>query len=74
MNELFVGISCLPFSTLNPRFESHFHAGDNIYDTAPWGNNTVAFASQLRKKRKILSHGIEKIYTRIVVLVGLVKL
>jgi len=41
MNKLFVGISCLPFTALNPRFESHFHAGDNIYDTAPSGYNTV---------------------------------
>jgi len=39
MNKLFVGISCLPFTALNPRFESHFHAGDNIYDTAPSGYN-----------------------------------
>jgi len=39
MNKLFARISCLPFTTLNPRFESHFHAGDNIYDTAPWGYN-----------------------------------
>ena len=40
MNKLFVGIIFLPFITLNPRFESHFHAGDHIYDTAPWGYNS----------------------------------
>jgi len=43
MNKLFVGISCLPFTALNPRFESHFHAGDNIYDTAPSGYNTRTY-------------------------------
>ena len=42
MNKLFVGISSLPFTALNPKFESHFHAGDNIYDTAPWGYNNYS--------------------------------
>ena len=47
MNKLFVGISCLPFTALNPRFESHFHAGDNIYDAAPSGNNSAPFMSHV---------------------------
>ena len=41
MNKLFVGISCLPFTALNPNFESHFHAEDSIYDTASSGYNTI---------------------------------
>ena len=41
MNMLFVEISCLPFTAINPRFESHFHAEDNIYDMASSGYNII---------------------------------
>jgi len=66
MNKLFVGISCLPFTALNPRFESHFHAGDNIYDTAPSGYNkyTEMYGQQNVKKKEKLTH-LLGLYTHI---------
>ena len=41
MNKVFAGVSCLLFTSLDPRFESRFHAKDNIYDTASSGYNTI---------------------------------
>ena len=43
MNKVFAGVSCLLFTSLDPRFESRFHAKDNIYDTASSGYNTFEF-------------------------------
>jgi len=40
MNELFVGVSCLLFTTLTPSFESHFHTEDNICDMTSSGYNS----------------------------------